>query len=106
MKGKLRGCLVAGALSFAFFAHAETSNWHQVEKLIIGSNGAHGTLVFLSGSNFNGCPVNQSALVDNTNPNYSSIPSVLLAARLADKPVRVTYSGCTGDYARVLEVQI
>jgi hypothetical protein len=93
-------------ISFPIAAYSDTTDLHKIEKLTIGTNGLHGTSVVLENSNFNGCSVTSAALVEATNPNYQGILSTLLAARMADRSIRITYSGCSNNYPKISEIQL
>jgi len=87
-------------------AVADITSWHKIEKMTVGTNGIHGTSVVLSETSFNGCAVSSAALIEAGNPNYEGFLSLLLAAKMAGKDVRVTYSGCSNNYPKVTEIQI
>jgi hypothetical protein len=109
MNSKLMRAVIFFATCAPVAALSDTTNLHNIEKLTFGPNGLHGTSVVLENSNFNGCSISSAALVEATNPNYQSILSALLAARMADKPIRISYSGCSStnsNYPIILEVQL
>lgn len=93
-------------VSFTNFALADGwSSTTTVKTLNVGGNSLFGAFIDLDNYTFTGCTV-ALAWLDGTNPNYNGFLSALLAAKMAQKPLKVLYSGCTSDgkYSIVREI--
>jgi hypothetical protein len=99
---------IASILAFlVFVATAARADWSataKVEQINIGGNGLHGTFVSVANFSFTGCSVTSVGFLEGSNPNYKELIASLLAAKMADRDVRLMYFGCSGGYSIVREV--
>jgi hypothetical protein len=96
---------ILGSLLFvATVARADWSATAKVEQINIGGNGLHGTFVSVADFSFTGCTSTTVGLLEGSNPNYKELISSLLAAKMADREVRLMYFGCNGAYSIIREV--
>ena len=62
--------------------------------------------ITLKETSFSGCPRTDGAVLVDTNSSFSEIYSLLLAARVSDKLVRVYYGGCLNDFPVIKQAYI
>ena len=93
-------------ISFSMFSYSETVGPAKIELFVVGANGLHGTQVKPNNVTFSGCSNTTSAFLKGDNPNYKEFVSAILAAKMANKDVRLTYSGCEGALSVITEVRV
>ncbi len=84
---------------------AEDSNGNRsLEVLGInpGGNGGNGTLISLVNANIpsgaDGCDYNTALFLSgDDNPDYNSLFSLVLAAKMSGKKIKVRYGGCSAN---------
>jgi hypothetical protein len=87
-------------------ANADWSATAKVREINIGGNGSYGTFVSLTNFSFTGCSVTTVGFIDGNGVNYKMFMASLLAAKMAEKDVKLEYSGCSGGYPIVREVYL
>lgn len=93
-------------LFVATFAKADWSAASRINQINIGGNGVHGTFVSLVDFSFSGCMNNAVGILEAGNVNYKEMIAVLLAAKMADRGVKLMYSGCSAGYPVIKEVSL
>ena len=81
---------------------AEDSNGNRsLEVLGInpGGNGGNGTLISLVNANITkgNCNYNTGLFLSSDNPDYNSLFSLVLAAKMSGKNIKVYYGGCSAN---------
>lgn len=55
---------------------------------------------------YSGCTRTDGAYLQSTHPDYKEIYSLLLAAKMSDKPVKVYYGDCVGNFTMIKQVAL
>ena len=71
-----------------------------------GALAGKSSYISLKDTTFTGCSRNDGAVLLEGNPNYSEIFSLLLAAKMSDKLVRIYHGGCKDDFSVIKQVYI
>jgi hypothetical protein len=71
-----------------------------------GAISGKNTLISLVGVSFSGCPRTDGALLLGENPNYQEIYSLILAAKMAGKTIRIYYGDCSGNFPIINQAYI
>ena len=93
-------------ISFSMFSYSGTVGPAKIDLFVVGVNGLHGTQVKPNNVTFSGCSNTTSALLKGDNPNYKEFMSAILAAKMANKDVRLSYSSCEGAFSVITEVRV
>lgn len=101
--------IAISALASGLFASTTAlASWSptvRVNEINVGNNGVQGAYVSLIGHAYTGCTVTTTALLDGANDvNYKDMLAILLSAKLADRYVKIAYSGCSSGYSVIREV--
>ncbi|TDF37457.1 hypothetical protein EYS14_15010 [Alteromonadaceae bacterium M269] len=84
-------------LLFSFTSNAGQWTSSQGKDVGIVNPGAFpgkSSFITLIDETFAGCSRNDGAALNESNPNYNEIYSLLLAAKMGEKKVRIYYEGC------------
>lgn len=65
-----------------------------------------GTLISLVGVTMSGCDRSDGAILVSSNENYSEIYSLLLAARMSEKKIRIYTAGCNNNFPIIQQIQL
>lgn len=97
-------CAIVAAMSCSGTAHADWTNAGLVKEVNVGGNGLNGTFIGLNGITFTGCSVTTLGLIPASNLNYKEMMATVLAAKLADREIRVAYQGCSSGFPVISEI--
>lgn len=103
---QLKASIFAVLFCFVASARADWTPSARIQTLNPGGNGLHGTFVSLVDVSLAGCGSTTAAFLEGTNPNYKEFFASLLAAKMAEKEVRLLYSVCSSGYWVIQEVAI
>jgi hypothetical protein len=99
-----RLCAFIAVSLYAGTAHADWTNPGLVKEVNVGGNGLNGTFIGINGVTFTGCGVTTLGLIPGTNANYKEMMAAILAAKLADREIRVAYQGCSNGFPVISEI--
>jgi len=97
-------------LSLIFFVSCSSfaDQWTTESKILFLNPGAgvagSGTWVAQADVTYSGCARTDGAYLQSTHPDYKEIYSLLLAAKLSDKPIKIYYGGCVGSFTIIKQV--
>lgn len=108
MNTRIGALALIALLSVSAETKADWSDTTTIKAINIGGNGMWGAFVSLDDFSFTGCSTATvtSVLLPGTDQNYKELLASLLAAKLADRSVRVMYSGtdCISGYPVMKEI--
>jgi hypothetical protein len=97
-------CTIVAATLCSGTAHADWTNAGLVKEVNVGGNGLNGTFIGLIGITFTGCSVTTLGLIPASNLNYKEMMATVLAAKIADREIRVAYQGCSNGFPVISEI--